>query len=159
MATSDIFGKFLVSFLTVFLGAIPKLHGSRAVSSNKMQFNLQNHDIERSAPRNLHIGLNKVENALRVDDIKGAKPQCVKFTTVRGEQNPLNPTYNLQSVSYLQPEATKFIRDQQHIDDIPGTRAVKKKNIEYQTRDVMKIDDIQGTKARVRHHGRPNGDN
>lgn len=76
-------------------------------------------------PRNLHIGLNKVENALRVEDIEGAKPQCVKFKSIREPQNPLNPKYNLQSVTYLQPDAPKFIRDQQYIDDIPGTRAVK----------------------------------
>ena len=56
------------------IGAAPKLHGSRAVSMNKMPFNLSNHDIERSMPRNLHIGLNKVENSLRIDDIKGARP-------------------------------------------------------------------------------------
>jgi hypothetical protein len=34
-------------------------------------------------PRNLHVGLNKVENALRVEDIEGAKPQCVKFKSIR----------------------------------------------------------------------------
>jgi len=55
-------------------GAVPKLHGSRAVSSTKEQFNLMNHDIERSAPRQLHIGLNKQENAMRTDDILFAKP-------------------------------------------------------------------------------------
>jgi len=48
--------------------------GSRAVSSTKEQFNLMNHDIERSAPRQLHIGLNKQENAMRTDDILFAKP-------------------------------------------------------------------------------------
>ena len=69
----------------------------------------------------------------------------MKFTTVREAQNPLNPTYNLQSVSYLQPEATKFVRDQQNIDDIPGARAIKKAQLEFVTRDLMKIDDIQGT--------------
>lgn len=56
-----------------------------------MQFNLQNHDIERSAPRNLHIGLQKPENNLKTEDIKGARPQCVKFETNRIGHNPLNP--------------------------------------------------------------------
>lgn len=55
-------------------GAVPKLHGSRAISVNKEQFNLQNHDIERSAPRQLHIGLNKPENCMKTEDILGAKP-------------------------------------------------------------------------------------
>jgi hypothetical protein len=34
------------------------------------------------------------------------------------------------------------------IDDIPGTRAVKKKVLDIATRDVMNIQDIEGTKAR-----------
>ena len=51
------------------------------------------------------------------------------------------------------------MRDQQNIDDIPGARATKKKNLDFETRDVLKIDDIHGTKARVRHPTRPNGDN
>ena len=59
----------------------------------------------------------------------------------------------------MDPTAPKFIRDQQNIDDIPGTRAVKKKQLEYQTRDVMKIEDIEGTRARKRHPSRPGGDN
>lgn len=118
-----------------------------------------NHDIERSAPRQLHIGLNKPENSMKTDDIEFAKPQCVKFKSTRLGQNPLNPSYNLQSVTYLEPEPTKFIRDQQHIDDIEGTRAVKRKQLNVSTRDVMKISDIEGTNARVRHPSRPNGDN
>lgn len=48
-----------------------------------MQFNLQNHDIERSNPRTLHIGLQKPENNLKTNDIFGAHPQCVKFETKR----------------------------------------------------------------------------
>mmetsp|Transcript_9374 Transcript_9374/g.14267 ORF Transcript_9374/g.14267 Transcript_9374/m.14267 type:complete len:92 (+) Transcript_9374:31-306(+) len=32
-------------------GAVPKLHGSRPVQATKEQYNLANHDIERSAPR------------------------------------------------------------------------------------------------------------
>ena len=98
------------TILTV-TGAVPKLHGSRAVSATKEQFNLQNHDIERSAPRQLHIGLNKPENCMKTDDIAGAKPQCVKFRSTRFGQNPLNPKYNLQSVTFIDPEPIKFIRD------------------------------------------------
>lgn len=136
MATSDIFG------------AVPKLHGNRVVQAAKAQNNLNNFDIERSVPRQLHIGLNKPEANLLTQDIEGAKPQCVKFKSTRLGQNPLNPTYNLQTVSYLEPEATRFIRDQMSIDDIPGTRAVKKKVLDIATRDVMNIQDIEGTRAR-----------
>ena len=138
------------------IGAVPKLHGSRAVSINKEQFNLQNHDIERSAPRQLHIGLNKPENCMKTEDIEGAKPQCVKFRSTRFGQNPLNPKYNLQSVTYIDPEPLKFIRDQQNIDDIEGTRATQKKQEKVATRDILKIDDIEGTNARVRHPHRAN---
>lgn len=35
-----------------------------------------------------------------------------------------------------------------NIADIPGTRAVKKKQLDITTRDVMNITDIEGTKAR-----------
>jgi hypothetical protein len=48
----------------------------------------------------------------------------------------------LQSVEYLQAEPVKFIRDQQYIDDIPGSRPAKKKQIDIATRDIMNIHDI-----------------
>lgn len=85
---------------------------------------------------------------MRTDDIKWAQPQCVKFTTSRIGVNPLNPSYNLQSVSYLEPEKPRFIRDQMLIDDIPGTKPVKKKQLEFETRDILSIKDIEGTRAR-----------
>ena len=66
------FSSIVYFFLNI--GAVPKLHGSRGVSPDKMQYNLQNHDIDRSAPRNLHIGLSKPENNLKTEDIHGAKP-------------------------------------------------------------------------------------
>ena len=72
----------------------------------------------------------------------------MKFETSRIGQNPLNPSYNLQSVEYLQAEPVKFIRDQQYIDDIPGSRPAKKKQIDIATRDIMNIHDIEGTKAK-----------
>lgn len=75
---------------------------------------------------------------------------------MRLDHNPLNPTYKLQSVQYLNPDAPKFIRDQQYIDDIPGTRPTKKKQLDIKTRDLMNITDIEGTKARQRHPSRPN---
>lgn len=99
-------------------------------------------------PRQLHIGLQKPENNLRTDDIKWAQPQCVKFTTTRIGTNPLNPSYGLQGVTYVEPEKLKFIRDHMDIDDIPGTRPLKKKQLDYSTRNIMHISDIEGTKAK-----------
>ena len=61
------------------LGAVSKLHGSRTDFVNKPQWNLNNNDIDRSQPRNLHIGLNKPETNLLTSDVEGAKPQCVRF--------------------------------------------------------------------------------
>ena len=55
----------------------------------------------------------------------------------------------------MEPEKPRFVRDQQHIDDIEGTRPVRKKNEDYKTRDVMKINDIIGTVATIRHPSRP----
>lgn len=75
---------------------------------------------------------------------------------MRLDHNPLNPTYKLQSVQYLQPEPVKFVRDQQYIDDIPGTRPTKKKQLDIKTRDLMNIADIEGTRARQRHPSRTN---
>jgi hypothetical protein len=34
------------------------------------------------------------------------------------------------------------------IDDIPGTKPVKKKQLEFETRNILNIEDIEGTKAR-----------
>lgn len=34
------------------------------------------------------------------------------------------------------------------IDDIPGTRPLKKKQLDFSTRNIMDIQDIEGTKAR-----------
>lgn len=48
----------------------------------------------------------------------------------------------------MQPEAPKFIRDHLNIDDIPGTRPIKRKHLDIQTRDVMKVSDIEGTSSK-----------
>lgn len=34
------------------------------------------------------------------------------------------------------------------IDDIPGTRPLKKKQLDFSTRNIMDIKDIEGTAAR-----------
>jgi hypothetical protein len=121
------------------------LHGTREISAGRLNFSLSNQDIERSIPRNLHIGLNKPETILKTSDIEGARPNCVKFKSSRIGTCPLNPSYNLQKVSYVAPEPLKFLRDPLAIDDIQGTRATKKEYRHYSTRDILKIDDIVGT--------------
>jgi hypothetical protein len=88
---------------------------------------------------------------MRTQDIEGANPRCVKFQTTRIGGNPLNPTYNLQSVTYLEPEPTKFIRDQLHIDDIEGSRPAKRKHLDIKTRDLMNIKDIEGASPKLGH--------
>ena len=92
------------------VGASPRIHGSKALG-NRQPWNLSNLDIDRSAPRSLHVGLNKLETNMKTEDIHGAKPQCVKFETSRLGTNPLNPQYKLQTATYLPPDPTKFIRD------------------------------------------------
>ena len=37
------------------------------------------------------------------------------------------------------------------IEDIPGTRPTKKKQLDFSTRNILDISDIQGTKAKERH--------
>jgi len=44
------------------------------------------------------------------------------------------------------------------IDDIPGSRPAKKRQLDIATRDLMNITDIEGTKARARHFTRPGGE-
>lgn len=78
----------------------------------------------------------------------------MKFTTTRSETNPLNPKYNLQSVTFVEHEKPKFIRDQLSIDDIPGTRPLKKKQLDFSTRNILDIKDIDGTTAKQRHAAR-----
>lgn len=113
---------------------------------NKPEFSLNNLDIEGSGPRLLHIGLNKQYYYLTNDDINGSKPNWNKFDTTRQPSNPLNPVYKLQSFTYVPPEAPKFIRDAMGINDIEGTRPVKKR--EFSERDTLLVTDIPGAKSR-----------
>ena len=59
--------------INLFLGASPKIHGSKPLGT-KQPWNLSNMDIDRSNPRNLHIGLNKPETNMKTQDIDGTKP-------------------------------------------------------------------------------------
>ena len=40
------------------------------------------------------------------------------------------------------------MKDSMLLDDIPGTRAVKKKQLDIKTREIMNVTDIPGTVAR-----------
>lgn len=50
----------------------------------------------------------------------------------------------------------KFIRDQMHIDDIPGARPKHDWHNNAKTKEINKIDDIEGTRAKPRHVARKN---
>ena len=58
--------------LSLMIGAVPKLHGSKQV--NKPDYMNQNWDIDRAGPRALHMDLYKVETNLMTSDIEGAGP-------------------------------------------------------------------------------------
>ena len=87
---NDITGNYLecIMFTFHFIGASPKLHGSRQF--NTPGYSHQNWDIDRSYPASLHITLNKPSLNLTSKDIEGAAPNCVKFLTKR-TGHPLNP--------------------------------------------------------------------
>jgi hypothetical protein len=70
--TSKVRKKNLIFNNRPFLGASPKLHGSRVV--NKPEFSNQNWDIAGAGPRALHMPLNKPVNNLKTDDIKFSSP-------------------------------------------------------------------------------------
>jgi hypothetical protein len=137
-----------------YIGASPKLHGSKEV--NKPEFTNTNWDIARSSPAALHIALNKPEANLNIRDIEGTSPKCVQFTTNRFGHNPLSPTYNLAKVETRPITPPKFIRDTLNIEDIPGARAKKDWHDMAKTKTTNKIDDIPGTKAEFRHQARKN---
>lgn len=133
-------------------GASPKLHGSRV--TNKPDMSNQNWDIDRSAPRALHMPLYKPDNILNVSDIEGARPQCVKFTTTRQSTDPLNPQYKLTQVETRPATPPRFIRDQMAHDDIEKSQPSKDRHASIKTRETMNITDIEGTRAKPRHQER-----
>lgn len=66
---------FILIQILQSIGAVPKIHGSREITDHGASTHMQNFDIERSAPRQLHMGLgNKPENNMRTSDIFGATP-------------------------------------------------------------------------------------
>lgn len=100
---------------SIFSGAQPKQFGSKVL--NKPDRQNCNSDIEGSFPRQLHMGLEKPENNLRTDDIKGTKPNAM-IDTIRTKRstNPLMPEYKLPVVEPRPPTPPKFLRDSIKID-------------------------------------------
>ena len=137
-----------------YVGAVPRLHGSKEV--NKPEFSNTNWYIARSQPAALHIQLNKPEYNLTNGDIEGSAPKCVQFTTNRFGHNPLNPVYNLAKVETRPITPPKFIRNQMDISDIAGAHPKKDWHLNAKTKVTNKIDDIPGTKAVFRHQERKN---
>lgn len=68
------------------------------------------------------------------NDVEGAWPKCVKFSSKRIGGDPLNPVYNLAKVEIRPITPPHFIRDAMSIIDIDGARPRKSKVIEIITR-------------------------
>lgn len=113
---------------------------------NKVDYTNKLDDIERSSPTQLHFKLNRPEYNLQNSDIDGSVPQCVKFKTLRGAFNPLEPKYKLPKYEEIQPEIPKFVRDNIKIDDIDG--AHPKRYFKWKTRSNFILDEIEGSKPR-----------
>ena len=128
------------------------MHGSKKI--NKREFANTNWDIAGSGPRNLHISLFKKETNMLTEDLKGAKPQVVKFQSKRLYNDPLNPDYKIPEVQARPPTPPRFIRNAMLIDDIIGSKAKPDEMAGRKTKDVLKIDDIMGTRAEMRHRPR-----
>lgn len=81
----------------------------------KVAYNLSSYVEPRS------VGFKKLEKTsdpLRIDDIEGAKPQAVGFTTNR-ITDPVAPVYKLPSCAPMSiDEGRPFIRDPLKVDDI-----------------------------------------
>lgn len=101
-------------------------------------------DIEGAHPRPTKTR-NYLSNALRVDDIEGAKAKYRdRFFDTKRNVDPLQPEYKLPSYSMAPIEPPKFVKDPMNIDDIDGTRT-KQKKLAIQ-RDTMNVDDIEGAR-------------
>ena len=146
--TNDIEGTYIellyIYIYIYIIGAVPKQHGSK--QTNKPTFGETNLDIDRSYPKQLHIGLYKPEYGLNTQDIEGSQPNIVKFKTQRIGTNPLNPTYNVSQVEKRPITPPRYIRDSISIDDIDGAKP--KKVPVYEVRNVIQVDDIQGAAPR-----------
>lgn len=101
-------------------------------------------------PRQRFLQLKNVPNRLLVtDDIKGSKPDAIKFKSNR-DSNPLNPHYRLQTVTFVEEDARKFLRDTLEVKDITDERTLGKSLVHqpHAVRETNKVDDIAGARSR-----------
>ena len=85
------------------------------------------------------------------EDIEGASPSTFKFKTNRAS-NPLNPHYKLQTVTYLEQDPGKFLRDTLEVKDITDARTLgtSVKFGRHSLKETNKVSDIAGAKSRPR---------
>jgi len=90
--------------------------------------------------------LNKPDG-YNVTDIEFTKPKCVKFNSNRnGHSNPLEPSYNLQSVENRPPTPVKFQRCSLTVSDIEGTKSRPTWKGGAIPREVNVLDDVPGAR-------------
>lgn len=78
---------------------------------------------------------------MRVDDICGRRRRVEGIRQTPG--NPLNPVYNLQSYTLVEPLVPKFIRDSIRIDDIEGTHAIP--SLHMRVKKMPPFEEIEGS--------------
>jgi len=66
--------------------------------------------------------LNRPDNQLYLDDIKGTKPKINKFETNRAPSNPLEPVYKIPTFAKAENYNPKFLRDSYQVHDIEGAQ-------------------------------------
>ncbi|CAD8069835.1 unnamed protein product [Paramecium primaurelia] len=101
------------------------VEGSVAKKCNyyhKQDFINKNDDIEGARSKSNIRPSNRADLQLALDDIKGTRPNIVKFQTSRHPLNPLEPQYKLPTFMASQPDPPKFIRDAHNIQDIQGAQ-------------------------------------
>ncbi|CAD8072946.1 unnamed protein product [Paramecium sonneborni] len=89
---------------------------------HKQDFINKNDDIEGARSKSNIRPSNRQDLQLAIDDIKGTRPNIVKFQTSRQPLNPLEPQYKLPTFIASQPHQPKFIRDGHNIQDIQGAQ-------------------------------------
>lgn len=93
----------------------------------------------------------KPNYSLLAHDIKGAKPQCVKFQSTRQGIDPQDPQYNLPKFEARVPTPPHFIRDNVGVKDIMGAQPRRTwKGPEENPRkiNVLVTEDIQGAQSK-----------
>jgi hypothetical protein len=112
---------------------------------NKPQF-LQS-EIEGSTSKQLHWSRNCPDNNLKIDDIPGTR-HTVKDRMMRTTRcvNPLQPEYTLPAYVAAEIQPTRFIRDQQDISDIEGSKP--RVRILPPPRDNICVADIEGAQPK-----------